>query len=134
MIEFLKTFGYGFLYFIGLPFICVGLVFYGIYLLLMFIYLSIKGIILFFRGKKLDMILPEDQKAEEIFLARINNRDNQVLRSQAAMANAGVTYNTINQFNVNNEGDLSKAIHQANMLNNIDDEPRVINNNREEIN
>ena len=50
MLDFLKIFGEGLLFFLGLPFILVGLVLYGLYLLFVFIFMSIKGIILFFKG------------------------------------------------------------------------------------
>ena len=69
MLDFLKIFGEGLLFFLGLPFILVGLVLYGIYLLFVFIFMSIKGIILFFKGKKYSLILEENtplfKKVEE---------------------------------------------------------------------
>lgn len=101
MSNFLKTFGEGFLYFIGLPFILVGLLFYGIGLLFMFIFMSIKGIILFFKGKKYSLILPEDIEAEKILQNAMKAPQPQVQVSPNTQNQ--VTYN-INQYNLNGKG------------------------------
>lgn len=114
MLDFLKIFGEGLLFFLGLPFILVGLVLYGIYLLFVFIFMSIKGIVLFFKGKKYSLILEEDLKAEEILKNGINNLQPQV----QAVNSSNVTYNnTYNQININktndkplNPVDLTKVI------------------------
>ncbi len=102
MLDFLKIFGEGLLFFLGLPFILVGLVLYGIYLLFVFIFMSIKGIVLFFKGKKYSLILEEDLKAEEILKNGINN-----MQPQAQTVNSSnVTYNnTYNQININKNND-----------------------------
>lgn len=107
MLDFLKIFGEGFLFFIGLPFILVGLVIYGLYLFVIFIVMSIKGLILFFKGKKYSLMLPEDLKADEILKKGINL--NPQVQTQT-VNNSSVTYNsTYNQINIsaktnNNEG------------------------------
>lgn len=107
MLDFLKIFGEGFLFFIGLPFILVGLVIYGLYLFVVFIVMSIKGLILFFKGKKYSLMLPEDLKADEILKKGINL--NPQVQTQT-VNNSSVTYNnTYNQINIsaksnNNEG------------------------------
>lgn len=100
MTSFLKTFGEGFLYFIGLPFILVGLIIYGLYLSIVFIVMAIKGIVLFFKGKKYSLMLPEDKLAEDIL--------NQQMQPQTAAGpqqptQQNVTYhNTFNQINLPN--------------------------------
>lgn len=95
MKSFLQTFGNGFLYFIGSPFILVALVIYGIYLFGLFLFMTIKGIVLFFKGKKLDFILPEDLKAEQILSQQMANAQNPQTNQ-----NSTVTYNTFNQYNL----------------------------------
>ena len=103
MLDFLKIFGEGLLFFLGLPFILVGLVLYGIYLLFVFIFMSIKGIILFFKGKKYSLILEEDLRAEEILKNGLNNG----MQAQTQnVSTSNITYhNTFNQININKEND-----------------------------
>lgn len=129
MVEFLKTFGYGFLYFIGLPFILVGFLIYGIYLLILFLFLSFKGIILYFKGSKLDLSVPEDKIADEIINKRINISMNQDI---SIPQNQGVTYNTINQFNINEKSELRNALHELNKINGINDDPLILQNKNSE--
>ena len=115
MLDFLKIFGEGLLFFLGLPFILVGLVLYGLYLLFVFIFMSIKGIILFFKGKKYSLILEEDLRAEEILKNGLNNG----MQAQTQnVSTSNITYhNTFNQININkgndkpsNPVDLTKVI------------------------
>ena len=103
MLDFLKIFGEGLLFFFGLPFILVGLVLYGLYLLFVFIFMSIKGIILFFKGKKYSLILEEDLRAEEILKNGLNNG----MQAQTQnVSTSNITYhNTFNQININKEND-----------------------------
>ena len=103
MLDFLKIFGEGLLFFLGLPFILVGLVLYGLYLLFLFIFMSIKGIILFFKGKKYSLILEEDLRAEEILKNGLNNG----MQAQTQnVSTSNITYhNTFNQININKEND-----------------------------
>lgn len=103
MLDFLKIFGEGLLFFLGLPFILVVLVLYGLYLLFVFIFMSIKGIILFFKGKKYSLILEEDLRAEEILKNGLNNG----MQAQTQnVSTSNITYhNTFNQININKEND-----------------------------
>ena len=103
MLDFLKIFGEGLLFFLGLPFILVGLVLYGLYLLFVFIFMSIKGIILFFKGRKYSLILEEDLRAEEILKNGLNNG----MQAQTQnVSTSNITYhNTFNQININKEND-----------------------------
>lgn len=120
MLDFLKIFGEGLLFFLGLPFILVGLVLYGLYLLIVFIFMSIKGIILFFKGKKYSLILEEDLRAEEILKNGLNN-GMQVQTQNVSTSN--VTYhNTFNQININKEDD--KPLNPVDLT-------KVIENNSE---
>ena len=68
--SFLKTFGKGILYFIGLPFLIVFLVLYGIYLFGIFLYYFLKMIIYFFKGKKFNLKDEMDDKALYILKQR----------------------------------------------------------------
>lgn len=120
MLDFLKIFGEGLLFFLGLPFILVGLVLYGLYLLFVFIFMSIKGIILFFKGKKYSLILEEDLRAEEILKNGLNNG----MQAQTQnVSTSNITYhNTFNQININKEND--KPLNPVNLT-------KVIENNSE---
>lgn len=120
MLDFLKIFGEGLLFFLGLPFILVGLVLYGIYLLFVFIFMSIKGIILFFKGKKYSLILEEDLRAEEILKNGLNNG----MQAQTQnVSTSNITYhNTFNQININKEDD--KPLNPVDLT-------KVIENNSE---
>lgn len=70
MMSFLKTFGKGILYFIGLPFLIVFLFLYGIYLFGIFLYYFLKMIIYFFKGKKFNLKDEMDDKALYILKQR----------------------------------------------------------------
>ena len=120
MLDFLKIFGEGLLFFLGLPFIVVGLVLYGLYLLFVFIFMSIKGIILFFKGKKYSLILEEDLRAEEILKNGLNNG----MQAQTQnVSTSNITYhNTFNQININKEND--KPLNPVDLT-------KVIENNSE---
>lgn len=120
MLDFLKIFGEGLLFFLGLPFILVGLVLYGLYLLFVFIFMSIKGIILFFKGKKYSLILEEDLRAEEILKNGLNNG----MQAQTQnVSTSNITYhNTFNQININKEND--KPLNSVDLT-------KVIENNSE---
>ena len=120
MLDFLKIFGEGLLFFLGLQFILVGLVLYGLYLLFVFIFMSIKGIILFFKGKKYSLILEEDLRAEEILKNGLNNG----MQAQTQnVSTSNITYhNTFNQININKEND--KPLNPVDLT-------KVIENNSE---
>ena len=120
MLDFLKIFGEGLLFFLGLPFILVGLVLYGLYLLFVFIFMSIKGIILFFKGKKYSLILEEDLRAEEILKNGLNNG----MQAQTQnVSTSNITYhNTFNQININKDND--KPLNPVDLT-------KVIENNSE---
>lgn len=70
MMSFLKTFGKGILYFIGLPFLVIFLALYGIYLFGIFLYYFLKMIIYFFKGKKFSLKDEMDDKALYILKQR----------------------------------------------------------------
>jgi hypothetical protein len=65
MINFFKNFGKGILYVLVLPLIIVALAIYGVVALFIFIYLAIKGLVLFFTGRSLYEDLPEDKEAKK---------------------------------------------------------------------
>lgn len=78
MLNFFKNFGKGILYVLVLPVLLVILVLYAVFALFGFIYLTIKGIILFFTGRSLFDDLPEDKKAKAIIKANTINPDDYV--------------------------------------------------------
>ncbi len=65
MISFFKNFGKGVIYVLVLPILLVGLAIYGVAALFVFIYLAIKGLVLFFTGRSLYEDLPEDKEAKQ---------------------------------------------------------------------
>ena len=65
MINFLKNFGKGILYILVLPFLLVALAIYAVVALFVFIFISIKGLILFFTGRSLYDDFPEDIEAKK---------------------------------------------------------------------
>lgn len=65
MINFFKNFGKGVLYVLVLPFLLVGMALYGVVALFIWIYLGIKGLVLFFTGRSLYEDLPEDKEAKK---------------------------------------------------------------------
>lgn len=94
MIEFLKTFGKGLLYFVLLPFIVVFLLLYGLYLLVIFFITLFKILVLFFKGKTISLKNELDEKAFEIFKnKKMNNVTNTAQQAQGNTINN--TYNTI---------------------------------------
>ncbi len=94
MIEFLKTFGKGLLYFVLLPFIVVFLLLYGLYLLVIFFITLFKILVLFFKGKTISLKNELDEKAFEILKnKKMNNVTNTAQQAQGNTINN--TYNTI---------------------------------------
>ena len=65
MINFFKNFGKGILYVLVLPVIIVALAIYAVVALFVFIFLAIKGLVLFFTGRSLYEDLPEDKEAKK---------------------------------------------------------------------
>ena len=72
MINFFKNFGKGILYVLVLPFLLVGMAIYGVIALFVFIFLCIKGLVLFFTGRSLYEDLPEDIEAKKRLAAFAN--------------------------------------------------------------
>ena len=66
MLDFLKRFGLGILYVLISPFVLVFLVLWAIFNLGLFFIEISKGIISFFKGKKLFPEFPEDVEAKRI--------------------------------------------------------------------
>lgn len=94
MIEFLKTFGKGLLYFVLLPFIVVFLLLYGLYLLVIFFITLFKILVLFFKGKTISLKNELDEKAFDILKnKKMNNVTNSAQQAQGNTINN--TYNTI---------------------------------------
>ena len=65
MVSFFKNFGKGVLYVLVLPFLLVGMAIYAVVALFVFIFLAIKGLVLFFTGRSLYEDLPEDIEAKK---------------------------------------------------------------------
>lgn len=106
MIEFLKTFGKGLLYFVLLPFIVVFLLLYGLYLLAIFFITLFKILVLFFKGKTISLKNELDEKAFEI----LKNKKMNAVTNTAQQAQGNTINNTYN------------TIH-------LDVDPKKLNNN-----
>ena len=65
MLNLFKNFGKGILYVLVLPFLLVGLALYAVVAIFVFLFLAIKGLILFFTGRSLYEDLPEDKEAKK---------------------------------------------------------------------
>lgn len=125
MIEFLKTFGKGLLYFILLPFIVVFLLLYGLYLLVIFFITLFKILVLFFKGKTVSLKNELDEKAFEILKnKKMNTVTNTAQQAQGNTINN--TYNTIHldvdpkKLNNNNLVTEKDIIIDANETKNIE--------------
>ena len=125
MIEFLKTFGKGLLYFVLLPFIVVFLLLYGLYLLVIFFITLFKILVLFFKGKTVSLKNELDEKAFEILKnKKMNTVTNTAQQAQGNTINN--TYNTIHldvdpkKLNNNNLVTEKDIIIDANETKNIE--------------
>lgn len=65
MITLFKNIGRGILYIFVLPLLLVALAVYAVVAIFIFIYLAIKGLVLFFSGRSLYEDLPEDIEAKK---------------------------------------------------------------------
>lgn len=110
MIDFLKTFGKGLLYFILLPLIILFLLIYGFYLFILFIISIFKIIVLFFQGKNVSIKDELDEEALKILRSKkdkkINENDNS--------SNKGIIHNTYNTFNL--DVDSKKLTNNSNLI------------------
>lgn len=70
MVTFFKTFGLGVLYTITLPLILLVWAGYAVYCFFVFIYMSIRNVIIFFSGGTPNGDMKEDVEAKRILLAR----------------------------------------------------------------
>ena len=62
--NFFKNFGKGILYILAIPVLAVALVLYGVAAVFVFLFLAVKGLVLFFTGRSLYEDLPEDIEAK----------------------------------------------------------------------
>lgn len=66
MTNIFKSIGKGFLYVLLFPIIIIGVVLYGVFGLIVFLFQFIKSIIYYFKGKSIDKNFKEDLQAEAI--------------------------------------------------------------------
>lgn len=105
MVNFFKNFGKGVLYVLVLPFLLVGMALYGVVALFVFIFLAIKGLVLFFTGRSLYEDLPEDIEAKKRLAPQTQNEQTNVSNEDISSAlNIGekeeITPNTADPFYV----------------------------------
>ena len=91
MVNFFKSFGRGILYVLVLPLLLVVLAVYAVVSLFIFLYMCIKGLVLFFTGRSLFDDLPEDKKAKELLKAK----EPQPQEETPAMDNGPVLSNNV---------------------------------------
>ena len=65
MANFFKSFGKGVLYLLVLPVLVIVLAIYAVGAFFIFLYLAVKGLVLFFTGRSLFDDLPEDKEAKK---------------------------------------------------------------------
>ena len=68
MLAFLKVFARGIIVTILLPIILLVLALYGVYCLVLFVFMFFKGVIDYFQGKSFSTDLPEDSEARRLLL------------------------------------------------------------------
>lgn len=78
MAEFFKTVLFGLLYIVLSPFIVLLLAIYFVYCLLVFIYMSIRNLIVFFTGGTVNGDLSEDIQAKRILQERLEAKNNPI--------------------------------------------------------
>lgn len=135
--SFFKSIGRGIIYFFTVPVFLIALVIYAIICFFGFLFLMIKSIILFFKGKPLDYDLPEDIEAKKrlemqtspIYSNTMNNSQAQAVPIQGQPQ---ININPYNQNNYqpqqNNNISPLQHIEPQQKINNTD-ESNVININ-----
>ncbi|HBF68703.1 MAG TPA: hypothetical protein DDW20_05250 [Firmicutes bacterium] len=117
--EFFKTVLFGLLYVVLSPFIVLFLALYFIYCLIIFIYMSVRNLIVFFSGGTVNGDLPEDIKAKRI------------LKDKMEQKNAPInTTQNLQQQNLYNMSNATIIMAHPDMINNL----KNMNNNQQNIN
>ena len=75
MLAFLKVFARGIIVTLLLPIILLVLAVYGVYCLLLFVFMFFKGVIGYFHGDSFSVELPEDSAARRILLEDERNEE-----------------------------------------------------------
>lgn len=128
MMSFLKTFGKGILYFIGLPFLIVFLFLYGFYLFVIFLIYFVKMVVLFFKGKKFSLKDEMDQKAYLILkqrkaeaISRQVNPAPTTINNNFTSINVSPELLTKPTFKVEEEKQIPNNIKEIDLSNNSED-------------
>lgn len=126
MANFFKTFLKGILYVVTFPLLIVGLAIYFVFSLFSFIFLSIKGLILFFKGESIVGDLKEDIEAKkrmEILMDPIG-----ALQKQEPPVTKEVVSNVIiEQHEENKYPELTSTIESSTIENQPDVQEKTIN-------
>lgn len=126
MLGFLKIFAQGVLYVVLLPFILLILALYAIYCVFVFIYISIRSVIVFFMGGTPLGDLPEDVEAKRILMEREAAKQENTTQSladaivQSQMQIAQSIYQQQMQQPVQQDSDLNEATFETS--NNVEEE------------
>ncbi len=128
--NFFKSFGKGILYVLVLPVLLVVLVLYAIEAIIVFLIMSIKGLVLFFTGRSLFDDLPEDKKAKEILLATAGGNLQTTPENNAEVATGQVS---VDQSIYNNPSNVDEDpfyvpeyLKEPRQENNQDENPQTI--------
>lgn len=116
--DFFKTLLLGLLYVVLSPFIALLLVLYFVYCLIIFIYMSIRNLIVFFSGGTVNGDLKEDIKAKRILQER------QEQKLDLASQTTNTTTNNQSSYTMNNS---TIILAHPDMINNLQNQ-NVINN------
>lgn len=126
MANFFKTFLKGILYVVTFPLLIVGLAIYFVFSLFSFIFLSIKGLILFFKGESIVGDLKEDIEAKkrmEILMDPIS-----ALQKQEPPVTKEVVSNVvIEQHDENKYPELASTIESSTIEKQPDVQEKTIN-------
>lgn len=125
--SFFKSIGRGIIYFFTVPVFIVALAIYAIICFFGFLFLMIKSIILFFKGKPLDYDLPEDIEAKKRLEMQSSN-----LYSNSFVNNLPpqpVPQQNNPQVNINPYFDNQNNYQKPPIPNNENSQPQPLNNN-----
>lgn len=107
--EFFKTVLFGLLYVVLSPFIVLFLALYFVYCLIMFIYMSIRNLIVFFSGGTVNGDLPEDIKAKRILKEKMEQKN----------STTTTTTQNLQQQNLYNMSNATIIMAHPDMVNNM---------------
>lgn len=130
MASFFKSFGKGILYFFAFPFCVIFLAIFGVIGIVATIYMFIKSIVLFFMGTSLDIELPEDKQAKEIY-EQAKAMSNPAPVTQTSQPQQVIIQHQPNILIQTSDGTYKPASSQDLLI--VQEQPQIINQEPEKI-